>query len=455
MERIKKKIKSFKEITNTLFSKFPITLIIVTLTTLIVGFTIGSKISDSKYFSKMLIFFVTFGIGIFFVETKFRKNKINIFYYAAAGVISGIFTCFFKYDINSFIFKLYVCYTFSITAMSIYFIYKSSNVSFEKYVTNIAVNIFKFSIVYVLISIGLLLISLVFVFLMLNATKTSFIVNIQVLILGLFYIPSILYSLCTIVEIKSKFIKAIIKNVLDILIIVAFAIIYLYIAKIIILRDMPSNQIYRITAVLFSVGLPVWTMSIYLKEDNLIDKINEKLPVLFIPFIFLQIYTISIRITNYGLTEARYLCVIFVVFEAIYITLYLTAREKIYKIIPISVILIVIALIVPVINMNDLSEISQVNNLKLIQKKGNLNDAEIVKIVGAYEYLNKADISKNIITQNEINKIQEYINDIENRYTAKIEYKIQSEFLNAKTDETDLNIDGYRKISKLSVRYKL
>ena len=211
---------------------------------------------------------------------------------------------------------------------------------------------------------------------------------------------------------------------------------------------MPSNQIYRITAVLFTIGLPIWTMSIYLNEDNLIDKINGKLPVLFIPFIFLQIYTISIRIINYGLTEARYLCVIFVVFEAIYITLYLTAREKIYKIIPISVILIVISLIVPVINMNDLSKISQVNNLKLIQKNEDLNDEEISKIIGAYEYLNKADISKNVITQNEINKIQEYINDRDNKYISKSEYKI----LNYKSNETDLNIEGYKRISNISVR---
>lgn len=448
MGKIKEKIKNFKKITNTLFSKFPVTLIIIILTTIIVGFTIGSEICDSIYFSKVLIFLVTFGIGTFFIETKFREKKNIIFYYVVVGVISGIFTYLLNDDINSFIFKLYVCYIFSIIAMSIYFIYKGSNVSFEKYITNIAVNIFKFSIVYGLLSIGLFLISLVFIFLILNVTKTSFIVNIQILVLGLFYIPSILYSLCTIVEIKSKFIKAIIKNVLDILIIVAFAIIYLYIAKIIILRNMPSNQIYRITAVLFTIGLPIWTMSIYLNEDNLIDKINGKLPVLFIPFIFLQIYTISIRIINYGLTEARYLCVIFVVFEAIYITLYLTAREKIYKIIPISVILIVISLIVPVINMNDLSKISQVNNLKLIQKNEDLNDEEISKIIGAYEYLNKADISKNVITQNEINKIQEYINDRDNKYISKSEYKI----LNYKSNETDLNIEGYKRISNISVR---
>ena len=448
MGKIKEKIKNFKKITNTLFSKFPVTLIIILLTTIIVGFTIGSEICDSIYFSKVLIFLVTFGIGTFFIETKFREKKNIIFYYVVVGVISGIFTYLLNDDINSFIFKLYVCYIFSIIAMSIYFIYKGSNVSFEKYITNIAVNIFKFSIVYGLLSIGLFLISLVFIFLILNVTKTSFIVNIQILVLGLFYIPSILYSLCTIVEIKSKFIKAIIKNVLDILIIVAFAIIYLYIAKIIILRNMPSNQIYRITAVLFTIGLPIWTMSIYLNEDNLIDKINGKLPVLFIPFIFLQIYTISIRIINYGLTEARYLCVIFVVFEAIYITLYLTAREKIYKIIPISVILIVISLIVPVINMNDLSKISQVNNLKLIQKNEDLNDEEISKIIGAYEYLNKADISKNVITQNEINKIQEYINDRDNKYISKSEYKI----LNYKSNETDLNIEGYKRISNISVR---
>ena len=244
MGKIKEKIKNFKKITNTLFSKFPVTLIIIILTTIIVGFTIGSEICDSIYFSKVLIFLVTFGIGTFFIETKFREKKNIIFYYVVVGVISGIFTYLLNDDINSFIFKLYVCYIFSIIAMSIYFIYKGSNVSFEKYITNIAVNIFKFSIVYGLLSIGLFLISLVFIFLILNVTKTSFIVNIQILVLGLFYIPSILYSLCTIVEIKSKFIKAIIKNVLDILIIVAFAIIYLYIAKICHLTKFIESQQY-------------------------------------------------------------------------------------------------------------------------------------------------------------------------------------------------------------------
>ena len=98
--------------------------------------------------------------------------------------------------------------------------------------------------------------------------------------------------------------------------------------------------------------------------------------------------------------------------------------------------------------MNDLSKISQVNNLKLIQKNEDLNDEEISKIIGAYEYLNKADISKNVITQNEINKIQEYINDRDNKYISKSEYKI----LNYKSNETDLNIEGYKRISNISVR---
>ena len=63
----------------------------------------------------------------------------------------------------------------------------------------------------------------------------------------------------------------VIKYVLGILVIIAFAIIYLYIAKIIILRDIPSNQIFRILATLFIIGFPIWTMSKSFENNDLMN----------------------------------------------------------------------------------------------------------------------------------------------------------------------------------------
>ena len=49
----------------------------------------------------------------------------------------------------------------------------------------------------------------------------------------------------------------------------------------IILRDIPSNEIFRILATLFIIGLPIWTMSKSFDNNDLIDKINRKLPIFF------------------------------------------------------------------------------------------------------------------------------------------------------------------------------
>ena len=103
--------------------------------------------------------------------------------------------------------------------------------------------------------------------------------------------------------------------------------------KIIVLRKIPANQIFRILAALFACGLPIWTMnSLWEKEENTWQKIINKLPLAFIPFILLQIYSIWSRISANGLTEARYLCVMLVIFEIIYSKKGLTLSPFIFRI---------------------------------------------------------------------------------------------------------------------------
>ena len=158
----------------------------------------------------------------------------------------------------------------------------------------------------------------------------------------------------------------------------------MYIIKIIFLRDIPSNLIFRILSALFIIGLPVWTMILSFKENTTLDKINRKLPLLFIPFIILQIYSIGTRILSNGITELRYLCLMLIIFEIVYIIIYLTKKEKVSRILLVFLALTVISTIAPYINMFTISNLSQYNNLKIYKQKTEYSEEEKTKIYGAY-----------------------------------------------------------------------
>jgi len=241
--------------------------------------------------------------------------------------------------------------------------------------------------------------------------------------------------------------------VLGTLVIIAFAIIYLYIAKIIILRDIPSNEIFRILASLFIIGLPIWTMSKSFDNNDLLDKINRKLPILFIPFIFLQIYSIGVRIANNGLTEARYMCVMLIIFEIIYIAIYMKNAKNIGKILWIFVALLVISVLVPFINMFKVSESSQYNNLKIYKEKTEYTEKEKDKILGAYRYLRYSESGdkyiEKLLTEEDIEKIEQF-NDRYYKYEYNdYEEKNTREYLSRSENVKNINVSYYNTLYKI------
>lgn len=62
----------------------------------------------------------------------------------------------------------------------------------------------------------------------------------------------------------------------------------MYIIKILVLRQMPKNQIFRILSSLFIIGMPIWSMAQYFKDENFWYNVSSKLAIAFIPFIILQ-----------------------------------------------------------------------------------------------------------------------------------------------------------------------
>ena len=228
------------------------------------------------------------------------------------------------------------------------------------------------------------------------------------------------------------------------LLISAFIIIYLYIIKILVLRDIPKNTIFRIATGLFLIGGFIWTVMNYFKEEGLIYKISTKLPIVFSPFIILQIYTLSVRISQKGMTPLRYAGIVFIIFEICYILCYILKNKKIQNLIFIADALLIISILIPGINAFDVSDFSQIKILKQYTTKAELTDEEKTKVYGAYYYLKYTDKGKDYINKNlsdeQVEKIKTY-NKSNLRYSDINYISLNS--------HQDINITGYNKLTEV------
>lgn len=448
MKKIKKVWNNFKKI----IEKSPVTIVTILIVTTLNAIGMENGFISNKILDYITSFGFFLAITTFLTETILKDNsKKKYLLYILGGAISLALTYLTTIDneiLESLNLRIIACYCISLITLSIYFNYKNSKRNFNEYVTQVFINLFKASIIYGILAIGVSIITSIFVFLILDNSNYMLVVRLETLVFGFFYLPKIINSFYQIKKENSKFIIGIIKYVLEPLVIIAFIIIYLYIIKILVFRDIPSNQIFRILTTLFILGCPIWTMASSLKEKNILDKINKKLPLLYIPFIFLQIYSVGVRILSNGITEARYLCMMFILFEIIYIVIYIIKKEKISNSLFTIIILTVISTIVPYINISKASILSQYHNLKIYKQKSEYTKEEKEKIYGAYYYLKYKEGGKKyleeLLNKEDIEKIRNF--KINNPSYSNTKYI----YANLHLDHID--ISGYKKLKFISIR---
>lgn len=441
MKNIKEKIEKIFNKFKKLFETYPLTLFVIVITTVILAITVDTEILDSISLDNILLFSALFGCGNLFIETIFKKidrKKIGLYILSAIFAIAITFSTNIENDVLEiknavfigYISRIIVCYLVSTVAITIYIHYKNSKLAFNEYILKAGINFFRTGLIYLLLVIGLAMITSVFVFLLLSGENYSLVYRVQILLIGFFLLPMSINSVYDLKNEIDKFEKIIVRYVLDVLVIIAFVVIYLYIGKIILLRDMPANQIFRIIAILFVIGCPIWIVAGYFKDNDFLAKINNKLPILFIPFILLQIYTIGVRIYYNGMTEPRYLCIMLIIFEIIYTIIYIKNKEKDGNIILVLVVITIISGIVPYLNMFKVSQISQYNNLKIIKEKENLSELEKEKVAGAYYYLKDTEEGKELITglltQDEIDEIVKYNGNSSNKKSIYLSKNVEN-----------------------------
>ncbi len=446
-------MKFIKNVFNDIVGKIkkvyqiaPVTIISMLVLTIItvICFDNFNKVTDY-----VVVFLIFLTIGSFLTESL---NKQKIIGYSLSSVIALIFTILFNKEGGpGFWTGMYaICYGSVASILGVYFRYKASNKDLQNYVTGAFVSICKLSVIYGDISIGVLIIYLLVNYLLLEDLDTiDFLERIELFILGAYYGPSIIYSIFIPDNETEGFFKILIKYVLNILVLIYFVVIYLYIIKIIFSGDLPSNEIFSIISFLFAVGLPVWTMAQSYNQKKLVflDKTNNIMPYLFAPFIGLQTYAMMLRVFSYGLTTSRYLGLMLIVVEVAYIVLY--SLKKADKTFLVLVAIVVVSTIIPFINANSLSNYSQSLVIKDYDMNANYSSEEMSRFKSAYSYL--------LHSEDGVAYINKYLTAEEKAKIEKSTYYYDDYkdlvYLHASRSSYGLTIDvdGYSKMYEMNI----
>lgn len=290
---------------------------------------------------------------------------------------------------------------------TVYFCHKKSGVGFIEYILHVLVNGAIATAVYFVLSIGIALV--------LSVVETLFLKNAggdlastgMILITGLYYVPACLNALHhTDSKIDDPLSKFLIRYVMTGMTICALAVVYAYLFKILILWEIPSNEIFGIVAGIFCIGMPIWIIDYHYRDETRYMRLVQKLPYALIPLFPLQIYAIGVRIYEHGMTPSRYLGVLMILIEIAALFFWYFWKDHMERAIPILCVCVTVTFIVPGINKESLSIRWQQTFLetyyhKLLEQR-NLTKPEIDRLKGAYKYLKREKETEALVNRYDI-----------------------------------------------------
>ena len=404
MEKVTNKVKNFLGENQELLKRYPITflgVLFLTLYCLIVCNSSVLQISKFWYIVEGAIFAI---LGIFLVEIIIKKERpnaskkkwIGISIASAVGCLIGIVS-YQRYGIaQGTISRWALAYFLILGCFILYQIQKQHAISFCKYLTKVFSNLFIVGIGYGVLNIGLMILATIAsVLLISNGIIMSMLYkSIQILLLGLFLVP---FSIKAITMDANKpcgtITKVFVQYILIPMVVISFVIIYLYMAKIFIMQQIPSNVISRILIAIFMVGFPIWNMAAsYQEENKWMEWIARILPWIYLPFIGLEVYAITTRTVEFGLTASRYLVYMFIVFQTICLLLNIVKKgSRLDKIYWVAILMIAITFVSPFhyAKVGNLAQKHQIESSMQDKEFDQLTQEEKKKVSGAYQYLKK------------------------------------------------------------------
>lgn len=466
MNKIKKLFSGMINAVKETLERFPITTIIVFILTLITTFLVIDT-DFSKEIDELIGHIVFIGsytaIGSWFVEALFENKKDirRVIGYVVSFVIAFVIDRIIKSDfVSEEILARWVCeYAILCFLGTVYTLVRRSKLKFEKYILNLILNLKRVSIIFGIISIGFLILYGIFTVLILDSLSFSIVTKILCLFAGFYYIPVVINSFTDKEAEDTKFNKAVFSRVLLPLIGLAMAIVYIYIIKILFITEVPKNELFSILSMIFVCAFPVYVINKnYGEKDTFLYKVNKLIPYLYIPFIFLQIYAMGIRINSYGLTDSRYMGVVLIIYEIIAIALAVTKNSAhLREIIPATIVISVIVTITP-FNFDTLPKLSQKSIVDKYVANGvefdNLSETDKKKFAGAYQYIEDDEKYINSsLTQIEKEKLSSYRTYRYSYNTTEDDEEQKEIYVNASRKLDNVDISKYIRISELDYNY--
>ncbi|MDE6212834.1 MAG: DUF4153 domain-containing protein, partial [Lachnospiraceae bacterium] len=273
----------------------------------------------------------------------------------------------------------------------VYVCHRKSGVGFIEYILHVLVNFAITAVIYFVLLLGVIFIIWIVDSLFLSGYSSLYAYG-AILVTGVYYTPACIMALNDLSnEINDRISIIMIKYVLSVMTICALAIVYIYLLKILIMREIPSNEIFRIVTGLFCIGMPIWILDYFYRDDTKFMCFLQKLPYGLIPLIPVQSYAIGVRIYHNGMTPGRYIGVCMIIFEVIMLFVWYFWKEKLERVLLILGAGIIIAIFIPGLNMFSVSNRWQRAFLETYYNKvlsqGELTQEEYERLEGAYKYL--------------------------------------------------------------------
>ena len=451
------KLKTFfSNISNSLketFKKFPITIIIVYLTTLVCVFGTDDLVEtflDDMWFFMMIVW----AIGTLFSEKLFK----NIYIKSVGEIIALVIAIIFRWIIVEELFstelilaKIIVTYMSVIPLLTIYKMLKDSGVSVKEYAIRVLGNISKTSSIYLLANLGILVVILVFVELILDGNDYDILPRTLILLLGGFYVPAMINAITDVKQETGKFMKILLTGILMPVALFLIGTLYLYVIKIMISGELLNKSLFFILSLTFSLAIPGVILLKNYEENKAVSVISNVLLYSFIPLMILQIIAMNVRVGDYGLTESRYMGYLLIAFEIIFISLMIIKKAKyLDKIILVFAGFIIFGLLTP-FNVFDVPVYSQTaritNMLKTVESFDKLSTEQKNECKKAYVYISNSTNFEYLYKKLSLDNI-DAIKNYAIVYTGEdVEIRdYDYEYLSMYNTNTSINIDGFKKL---------
>ena len=228
-----------------------------------------------------------------------------------------------KADIPNLIFESILYFYIACTVLlAIYVLLRQQQLDLPHCIGRIIFALLRAVGVYLVLNIAVILILEIIDALLVDIDTFRVELNIQLMLSALAYFPTCLLAVSDTSEDNAAFTKKFVSYVLLPCVWIAMFVIYLYVVKIFVTQEVPSNEIFS-----FAIGMPIWMMASGFVEEksSRYKKLIHITKYIYAPFILLEIYSMSVRVKAYGLTEQRYAAWMFILLQVIYIL-----WEKIY-----------------------------------------------------------------------------------------------------------------------------